>query len=104
MRAMRTASSAVLQPAVFGRMAKRLVSISSRMERLAGSSKSIRRSATVMISAPEASSAARISSRVRYLPVPSMSRLRNSRPAMVNQGVKVSRVDAGDGIMIAFSG
>ena len=40
--------------------------------------------ATVTISAPEASIASRISSIVRYLPVPTISRERNSRPAMIS--------------------
>src|SRR6266702_4083792 len=39
-----------------------------------GASRSMRRSATVTISHPEASSAAFISSALRYLPVPSISR------------------------------
>src|SRR3990172_6984421 len=39
---------------------------------------------TVTISAPEASMASRISSIVRYLPVPTMSRERNALPAMIN--------------------
>jgi hypothetical protein len=59
-----------------------------------------------MISAPEASSAARISSRERYLPVPSMSRLRNSRPATFNQGDSESRgaCELVDKFMIVVSG
>src|SRR5918912_963547 len=47
--------------------------MSSRMLRL-GASRSMRRSATVTISHPEASSAAFISSALRYLPVPSIRR------------------------------
>src|SRR6266542_923721 len=51
--------------------------------RPSGSSGSLRM-ATVTISAPEASIASRISSIVRYLPVPTMRRERNSRPAIVS--------------------
>ena len=58
--------------------------MSSRMERLAGSSKSMRRRATVTISAPEAARAATISALERYFPVPSKRRLVKSRPAMVS--------------------
>src|SRR5690242_15698422 len=45
-----------------------------------GASRSIRRSATVMISQLEAACAAVISSTVRNLPVPSISRERNDLP------------------------
>src|SRR5437868_5605226 len=43
-----------------------------------------RRTATVTISAPEASIARRVSSKSLYLPVPTMSRERYSRPASTN--------------------
>src|SRR5438552_1139137 len=48
-----------------------------------------RRTATVTISAPDASTARRVSSNDRYLPVPTMSRERYSRPA----SVKASLID-----------
>src|SRR5262245_32870813 len=48
-----------------------------------------RRTATVTISAPEASTARRVSSNDRYFPVPTMSREPYSRPA----SVKVSFID-----------
>src|SRR5262249_35851131 len=56
---------------------------------LVGSSRSRRRIATVTISAPEASSASRMSSAVRYFPVPSMRRERTGLPAMTNWSVAV---------------
>src|SRR6266700_3915178 len=59
-------------------------STTSRMVRLAGSSRSSRRRATVTSSAPEASRAASMSSSVRYLPVPRNSRDRSSTPAMTS--------------------
>ena len=46
-----------------------------------------RRTATVMISAPEASSALRVCSNEAYLPVPMMSREPYSVPAMVSLSV-----------------
>src|SRR5438034_11110492 len=45
-----------------------------------GASRSMRRSATVTISQPEAASAALVSSALRYLPVPSINRERKLRP------------------------
>jgi len=47
-------------------------------------SKSMRRTATVTISARDASTAARIVSKLSYLPVPRKRREPNSRPAIVN--------------------
>jgi hypothetical protein len=49
----------------------------------AGSVMFTRRTATVTISAPAASTARRVSSNERYLPVPTISRERYSRPASV---------------------
>ncbi len=46
--------------------------------------KSIRRTATVTISHPDATTASRIVSKLSYFPVPVMSREPNSRPAIVN--------------------
>ena len=83
-RAMRTASSAVAQPAVFGRIANLVQSTSSMTDRLFGSSKSILRRATVTISAPEAAKAAFISSLVRYFPDPTISLLLKVRPAITS--------------------
>src|ERR1700737_4579094 len=80
-RAMRIASSAVRQPAVFGRMRYRFQSITSRIVFLLGSSRSRRRSATVMSSLPDASRAASIDSSVGYLPVPKKRRDRSVVPA-----------------------
>ncbi len=51
-------------------------------------SRSTRRTATVTTSAPAASMARTISSLLRYLPVPTISRERSSRPAITN-GVSV---------------
>src|SRR5438876_8452573 len=47
--------------------------------------RSTRRTATVTMSAPEASWASRMTWRVGYLPVPTMRRERNSRPARINE-------------------
>ena len=44
--------------------------------------KSMRRSATVTISAPDAAIASRVSSSEAYLPVPVIRRLRKRRPAI----------------------
>src|SRR5437867_1612377 len=44
----------------------------------------VRRIATVTISAPEASMAARVSEKSLYFPVPTKRRERNTRPAMTN--------------------
>src|SRR5262249_34780153 len=60
----------------------------SRRFSFPGSVMFTRRTATVTISAPDASTARRVSSNDRYLPVPTMSRERYSRPA----SVKVSLV------------
>src|SRR5579883_1525600 len=49
-----------------------------------------RRTATVTISAPDASTARRVSSNERYLPVPTMSRERYSRPASTNGSAAIS--------------
>src|SRR6478736_9275292 len=48
-----------------------------------GSAMLTRRTATVTISAPDASTAAAFSSRLLYLPVPTMSRELKARPATV---------------------
>src|SRR5512143_2411715 len=45
----------------------------------------VRRMATVTISAPEASIAARVCSKSLYLPVPTRSRDRKARPAMTRR-------------------
>jgi hypothetical protein len=58
--------------------------MSSRIERLAGSSKSIRRRATVTISVPEADERGARLVAGRYLPVPSIRRLAKVRPAMTS--------------------
>src|SRR4029078_3606665 len=70
-----------------------------------------RRTATVMISAPAASVAARVSSNERYLPLPTMSRARYSRPARTNGsllGMVVSaasdEVDHLDGVAVEEHG
>ena len=47
-------------------------------------SRSTRRTATVTISAPDASMARTISSLLRYFPVPTMRRERKLRPPMVS--------------------
>src|SRR6187551_768235 len=80
--ALRTASSAVSQPEVFGR--RRTSSGRNDVMSSPGASKSIRRTATVTISVPEAATASRIVSKESYLPVPRRRREPNSRPAMVN--------------------
>src|SRR4051794_31672866 len=49
----------------------------------------VRRMATVTISAPEATTASRVSRKSRYLPVPTRSRDRYARPAMTNGSVNV---------------
>src|SRR3954464_8177475 len=49
--------------------------------------RSTRRTATVTMSAPEASCASRMTCRLGYLPVPTMSRDLNSRPARINESV-----------------
>src|SRR6185436_14494721 len=70
----------------------RLVSMWS--SRLSGprALRSTRRTATVTMSAPEASWASRMTCRVGYLPVPTMRRERNSRPARINESLMVSIV------------
>ena len=80
--AVRTASRAVKQPAVFGRTWTPASSSTPTSEPWAVGS--IRRSATVTISVRLASIAsARVSSRVKP-PVPSTSREENARPAMTS--------------------
>src|SRR6187551_964298 len=79
--ALRTASSAVSQPEVFGR--RRTSSGRNDVMSSPGASKSMRLTATVTISAPEAATASRIVSKVSYLPVPRNRREPNSRPAIV---------------------
>src|SRR5215467_11705924 len=89
-RAMRMASSAVRQPAVFGRIRKRRQSMTSRMVFFLGSSRSSRRSATVTSSQPEASSAATIVASSEYLPVPTKRRDLSSTPATWNMSQEVA--------------
>ena len=83
-RASRTASSALRAPLVFGKRRKRFGSMKSRM--FANGScfpeRSARRSATVTISVPLATSASRINSFEANLPVPTSNREVNSRSAM----------------------
>src|SRR5688572_16470790 len=54
-----------------------------------GSAMLTRRTATVTISAPEASTAAAFSSKLLYLPVPTISRELNLRPATVQLSVSI---------------
>src|SRR2546427_12219927 len=89
-RAMRMASSAVRQPAVFGRIRNRFQSITSRIVFFLGSSRSRRRSATVTSSHPDASRAASIASSVVYLPVPRNSRERIATRATTRGSACVS--------------
>src|SRR5919201_229382 len=80
-RAVRTASSAVSHPDVFGSSntsAGRYDVMSSP-----GSPNSMRRTATVTIAAPEARTASRIVSKLSYFPVPRMRREPKLRPAIV---------------------
>jgi len=77
-RAVVTASCTVVHPAVLGRMWKRSGGIQSSREPRSREATSTRRTATVTISAPLASSALRFSSNERYLPVPMISRERSS--------------------------
>src|SRR5262249_36106480 len=71
-----------------------------------------RRTATVTISAPEASTARRVSSNERYFPVPTIRRERYSRPASTNGSVRPSdmrspapdEVDDLDGVAVAQRG
>ena len=51
-----------------------------------------RRTATVTISAPEASSASRIRGKVAYLPVPTIRRERNGRPPKTKGSVSAAAV------------
>src|SRR5581483_8170654 len=83
-RAYRTASVTLVQPAVF---ASRKYRAGSRWCRITVSfdrSRSTRRTATVTTSAPEASIARIMTSFVAYFPVPTMSRDRNSWPAITS--------------------
>ncbi len=63
--------------------------------------RSTRRTATVTISAPDASWASFMTWKLGYFPVPTMSRERNSRPARMNASPlmlpMVARADAGPG-------
>ncbi len=79
--AIRTASSAVSHPAVFG--SRRMSSGRNVVMSSSRASKSIRRTATVTISQPDAVTASRIVSNESYFPVPVISRDLNSRPAIV---------------------
>src|SRR5262245_64778294 len=70
-----------------------------------------RRTATVMISAPAASVARRVSSNERYLPLPTMSRERYSRPARTNGSMVLmvgstasDELDDLDGVAVAERG
>src|SRR5688572_18940615 len=58
--------------------------------------RSTRRSATVTISAPDAASAARVSSSEAYLPVPTMMRDESVRPARVQVSFISASSDEGD--------
>src|ERR1700731_3305321 len=93
-RSVRTASLAVKQPAVFGREVIFFGSTWSCNIGALGSDRLTRRTATVTISAPLASIAAAVSSRSLYLPVPTISRERNRRPA-TSQPSSASKVIAG---------
>src|SRR5438034_9629240 len=57
----------------------------------------VRRIATVTISAPEATIAARVSSKSRYLPVPTSSRERYARPATISGS---ARAEGSEGAFI----
>src|SRR5687767_812683 len=52
--------------------------------------RSTRRTATVTMSAPDASCAARMTAKLGYLPVPTRSRERNARPASTNASLMPS--------------
>ena len=102
-RATRTASSAVLQPAVFGSIQIFDQSRASANPSWPGALVWTRRTATVTISQPLAATLARISSKFRYLPVPVISRDLNGRSPMVNtssalsaRAVWTARVGKGD--------
>ena len=89
-RAIRIASSAVRQPAVFGRTRYRDQSITSSRVFLVGWSRSRRRRATVTRSQPDASSAASIASSSVYLPVPTNRREPSSVPAITSRSAAVA--------------
>mmetsp|Transcript_11932 Transcript_11932/g.35578 ORF Transcript_11932/g.35578 Transcript_11932/m.35578 type:complete len:265 (+) Transcript_11932:164-958(+) len=91
-RAMRTASSAVVQPAVLGRSH----TLSQSMDALSISvtALSTRRTATVTTSAPEASTDRAISAAERYLPVPRKSRDEKRRPAITRSESPVAAAGA----------
>jgi signal transduction histidine kinase len=74
-RATRTASAALKHPAVFGSNVYRARSRKSRIFCPRPSYRRSRRTATVMQSVPDNSSACCIASNVSYLPVPTISRL-----------------------------
>ena len=61
-----------------------------------------RRTATVTISAPEASMAAAVSGPSLYLPVPTMRRERKRRPAMTRSSVVVELGGVEDGVAHRF--
>src|SRR5438309_7190192 len=84
------ASSAVKQPAVFGRYVIFLGSMKSISRGCVGSEMFTRRTATVTISAPEASTAAAFCSRLLYLPVPTIRRDVKVRPATLQQSALMS--------------
>ena len=86
-RAARMASSAVKQPAVLGKRKKHLGSMKSSSDSLVRS-RLTRRTATVTISAPEASMAARVCGPSLYFPVPTIRRDLNERPAMTRGSIE----------------
>src|SRR4029450_971692 len=78
---------------------------------LLGSVMFTRRTATVMISAPAASVARRVSSNERYFPLPTMSRDRYSRAARTNGSMSLmmgstasDELDDLDGVAVAERG
>src|SRR5207247_105206 len=77
---------------VLGRMRMRWVAMGSSRFSGPRAFRSTRRTATVTMSAPEASWASRMTWRVGYLPVPTMRRDRNSRPARINESLMISIV------------
>src|SRR5579862_22872 len=79
-RATRSASAAVFAPAVFGNNIRS--SGRKAVKSPLRSSKSTSRTATVTNSAPEAATAAPITARLSYFPVPTMSREAKRRPAI----------------------
>src|SRR4051794_36345755 len=89
-RASRTASSASTAPEVFGSSVM-AGGTKSRMSPSPARLRSTRRSATVTISAPEASSASRMTVCAANLPVPTSSREVNGRPPMTSGSAVMPR-------------